>query len=246
MPTTINPSDQTITQFTVQVGGASNTLVSVGPGTSGQILQSAGNAANAAYSTSTYPTTNAVSTLLYASSANVMAALATANSGVLTTSSGGVPSIDTTNFSVLSTGVQMKGNNTNTAPPAGFIGQQITASASSVATTSGAATNITNISLTAGVWDISGNAVSLPTGGTVAIQAIQFGISATSATLSGTVGIDWNQLNGPATGTGALCLSAPIVRAVLSTTTTYYLVVTNTYSATTCPSNGKITATRVG
>ena len=57
MPTTINPSDQTITQYTVQVGGASNLLASVGPGSSGQVLQSAGNASNPAYSTATYPST---------------------------------------------------------------------------------------------------------------------------------------------------------------------------------------------
>lgn len=46
--------------------------------------------------TSTYPTTNAVSTILYASSANVMAALPTANSAVLATNSSGVPSITAT------------------------------------------------------------------------------------------------------------------------------------------------------
>ena len=93
MPTTINPSGQTITQFNALVGGATNLIANVGPGTSGQILQSAGNASNPAYSTSTYPTTNAASTLLYASSANTMGALATANNGMLVTSSGGVPSI---------------------------------------------------------------------------------------------------------------------------------------------------------
>ena len=82
----------TVTQYDVLIGGASNGISSVGPGTSGQILQSSGNAANPAYSTSTYPTTNAINTLLYASSANVMAALSTANNGVLITSAGGVPS----------------------------------------------------------------------------------------------------------------------------------------------------------
>ena len=48
------------------------------------------------WSTSSYPSTNAINTLLYASSANVMAALATANNGVLVTSAGGVPSISST------------------------------------------------------------------------------------------------------------------------------------------------------
>lgn len=87
-----------------------------GPGTTGNVLQSNAAAApsfstatypsiatgtgtllradgtNWVATTSTYPTTNAVSTLLYASSANVMAALATGNNGVLITSAGGVPS----------------------------------------------------------------------------------------------------------------------------------------------------------
>lgn len=43
--------------------------------------------------TSTYPNTNAANTILYASGANVMSALATANNGVLVTSNAGVPSI---------------------------------------------------------------------------------------------------------------------------------------------------------
>jgi len=59
-----------------------------------QLLRS--NGTTNAYTTSTYPDTNAVNTLLYASSANNMAALATANSSVLVTSAGGVPSLSTT------------------------------------------------------------------------------------------------------------------------------------------------------
>jgi hypothetical protein len=43
--------------------------------------------------TSTYPDTNAVSTLLYASSTNVMAALPTANNSVVLTNASGVPSL---------------------------------------------------------------------------------------------------------------------------------------------------------
>lgn len=90
----------------------------VGVGTSGQVLQSAGASALPAWTTatfpatatgtgtilradgtnwvattSTYPNTNAISTLLYASAANVMSALATANDGLLVTSHTGVPSI---------------------------------------------------------------------------------------------------------------------------------------------------------
>lgn len=243
MPT-INPSGQTITQYTVQVGGATNLLASVGPGSSGQILQSAGAASNPAYSTSTYPATNAANTLLYASSANTMAALATANSGVLTTSSSGVPSIDTTNFAVLSTGVQMKGNNTNTVPPAGFIGQQITANASAVATTSATSKTITSISLTAGIWDVTGSSMSSATGGTVNMIGIQLGISATDNTLSGTGGIDYFQTN--IATSNVMGAVTPVTRVTISSTTTYYLVATTFYTSTTCPTNGRITATRVG
>lgn len=47
----------TTTQFDVLVGGANNTISNVGPGSTGQYLQSAGNASNPAYSTATLPST---------------------------------------------------------------------------------------------------------------------------------------------------------------------------------------------
>lgn len=48
-------SGSAITQYAVLAGGASNSISSIGPGNSGQILQSAGGASNPAYSTATYP-----------------------------------------------------------------------------------------------------------------------------------------------------------------------------------------------
>lgn len=89
MVTTINPSDQTITQYTVQVGGASNLLANIGPGSSGQVLQSGGNAANPAYSTATYPSTTTSQQLLYSSAANVIGGLSTGNSLLAATNSSG-------------------------------------------------------------------------------------------------------------------------------------------------------------
>ena len=50
-------SGSAVTQYDVLVGGASNAVVSVGPGSAGQVLQSGGIAANPAYSTATYPPT---------------------------------------------------------------------------------------------------------------------------------------------------------------------------------------------
>lgn len=46
-----------ITQHDVLIGGASNAITSVGPGSSGQVLQSGGGAADPSYSTATYPST---------------------------------------------------------------------------------------------------------------------------------------------------------------------------------------------
>jgi hypothetical protein len=61
-------------------------------GTTGQVLQ-ASSAGTPAWSTTTYPATNAINTLLYASAANVMSVIAAVNNGVLITSATGVPSL---------------------------------------------------------------------------------------------------------------------------------------------------------
>jgi hypothetical protein len=110
-------SASTVTQHGILIGGASNAVSSLSVASTGQILQGNTGAdpsfststfpstatstgtilradgTNWVATTSTYPNTNAVSTLLYASSANVMGALATANNGMLVTSATGVPSI---------------------------------------------------------------------------------------------------------------------------------------------------------
>jgi hypothetical protein len=78
MPTTINSSGQTITQFDALVGGATNLIANVGPGSSGQVLQSGGNAANPAYSTATFPATaTGTGTILRADGTNWSATTAT-------------------------------------------------------------------------------------------------------------------------------------------------------------------------
>ncbi len=89
-------SGSAVSQYDVLVGGATNAISSVGPGSAGQVLQSAGNAANPAYSTATYPLTTTVNQVLYSSSANVVVGLATANSAVLATDGSGVPSLTAT------------------------------------------------------------------------------------------------------------------------------------------------------
>lgn len=94
----------TYTTHGVLIGEGTSSITALGAGTAGQVLQSGGASSDPAYSTTTYPATNAINTLLYASSANVMSALATANNGVLLTSGTGVPSIGTATVAVGGTG----------------------------------------------------------------------------------------------------------------------------------------------
>lgn len=84
----------TVARGDIIVGtGASATWDNLALGAAGKILRSDGT--DLVYSTLTMPDTAAVSTILYASATNTIAALATANSGVLVTSGTGVPSIAT-------------------------------------------------------------------------------------------------------------------------------------------------------
>ena len=66
-----------------------------GTATANQVLLS-GSSTTPAWSTATYPPTTTANQILYSSSANTIAGLATANSGALITSAGGVPSISST------------------------------------------------------------------------------------------------------------------------------------------------------
>lgn len=86
-------SGSAVTQYDVLVGGASNAISSVGPGSAGQVLQSAGNAANPAYSTATYPSTTSINQILYSSAANTVSGLTATANGALITGAAGIPSI---------------------------------------------------------------------------------------------------------------------------------------------------------
>jgi hypothetical protein len=66
-----------------------------GTNAAGRMLQS-GNLTTPSWSTTTYPATNAINTIMYASSANVLGVITPVNSAVLISSSGGVPSFSTT------------------------------------------------------------------------------------------------------------------------------------------------------
>jgi len=82
---------------------ASAGAILAGTATANQVLLS-GSSTTPAWSTATYPATTTINQILYSSSANVIAGLATANNGVLLTSNTGVPSIGTATVAVGGTG----------------------------------------------------------------------------------------------------------------------------------------------
>jgi hypothetical protein len=151
---------------------------------------------------------------------------------------------DTTNFNILSTGLQLKGNNAGTAPPTGFIGEQITSGfvgPSSI----GAATvsTLASIVLTPGIWDISAMGYVIAT---TSFSTLQVAIAPNASSFTGVnFGDNGFQSN---FGTPGMVASAaiPAYRVVISTNITYYLNFQITTLTGTATAQGRISAVRVG
>ncbi len=154
----------------------------------------------------------------------------------------------TTQLAMLNTGCQVRGNNTNTAPPAGFIGEQIRGFAARGAITtftSGVYKEITNITLTPGVWDV--NFVMRWSGGAVTGTASACGISTATASTAGFVDCDnTSSLPLVPSATADVNHTCPQWRVLVSSNTTYYLNGQVTYSAGTPAAGGRLSAVRVG
>lgn len=136
-----------------------------------------------------------------------------------------------------------------TTPSAGTIGEQLVSfipPASAVSMSTGSTTNITSLSLTAGVWDVTFNLVL--GGGEITGTIIQMGISATSVTMPATTETGRSRLNftGPfpsaATDQG---FSLPNYRLILTSTTTYYAVAAAAYTVGALVGGGILKAVRV-
>ncbi len=139
---------------------------------------------------------------------------------------------------------EILGQSTNIPPATGALGQQIrsaVASGSAVSLTTATPTNITSISLTAGIWDVS--CVGVITGTLTGVQT-NVSISLTSATL-GTNGD--NNILAPtvSSATSDFGLSIPSYRVSLSTTTSVFLVMQSTFTIGTAAGYGRISGTRV-
>jgi len=131
-----------------------------------------------------------------------------------------------------------------TAPAAGCIGEQISSVVTGVSVSSGVITNITSISLTAGIWDVA----CLVYGASSAqfLDNLIGGISTVNNTLPGNYA-DQKNIQQPGTSlTSSLSIAVPAYRVVLSSTTTYYVNGYAGFTGGTCTLNGRISGTRVG
>lgn len=142
-------------------------------------------------------------------------------------------------------GGSLTGIASGTAPSVGYLGEQIRSaigSGSPVALPNLTPTNITSISCTPGVWDISGIIIY---SGSVTGTSVTCSLSTTSAT-PGTSGD--NLLGSPVVPTGGatMSLTIPSWRQTFSSTTTVYLVANQAYTSGTMSGWGRISATRVG
>jgi hypothetical protein len=193
--------------------------------------------------------TTTANNLLYSSSGDVIAQLATANEGVLTTGATGIPIIDTTNFHVLSTGVQMKANNAGTAPPSGFLGEQkrsqVNEGTVSLAAT-GTFYTVTSIKLEPGPWDISFVCkITQPSSGTV--SRVAAGIATATNSNTGWVqGDNAGDSAPPLFNVYGTLIVIPAYRVTPSITTTYYLTANAVFASGTYAAGGRLSAVRPG
>ncbi|SAK19280.1 hypothetical protein UA17_01779 [Burkholderia multivorans] len=134
------------------------------------------------------------------------------------------------------------GTTTNNNANTGSVGEYATNTTTGTSLTSGAAANMTSISLTAGDWDVSGE-VTYSAGAGCVPTLFQQSVSTTSAT-SGGAGAQtvWSASFSTASTN---VMPTPRVRISLSATTTVYLVGTSLFSGGTMTANGFIRARRV-
>ncbi|SRR5216684_4830763 len=143
---TITTALSGLTNHAVLVGAGTATITKVGPSAStGQILQNNA-AADPSYSTATYPSTTTINQILYSNATSTVTGLATANQGVLTTGTTGVPVI-----TAIATNGQLIIGSTAGAPAAATL-------------TAGTGVSITNASNSITIATASAVALSFPTG----------------------------------------------------------------------------------
>jgi hypothetical protein len=151
------------------------------------------------------------------------------------------------------------GTTTNNSANAGAVGEYICAqvtnggspagcatnSSTPVSLTTGVATNVASISLTAGDWDVWGEVITVP-GATTTIAAVSGWISTASATLpngSGSV-VPWFYLAGSLTTGQGTAMPITMTRISLASTTTVFLGAFTSFGTSTMSAYGFIGARR--
>ncbi len=145
-------------------------------------------------------------------------------------------------------GVAVHGTNTNDSAAAGYVGEYVSSTLTSVtpvSLTNLTIADVTSISLTAGDWDVDGQ-VSYAFGATTSVTRLRQGASSASATM--TNGLDMSvQTTAAQVPTNAIDANLPIpkTRFSLNATTTIYLVAQAEFTVSTCAAYGTIRARRV-
>jgi hypothetical protein len=139
------------------------------------------------------------------------------------------------------------GTTTNNNVSAGSVGEYISSTVlvgSAVPLTTGTATTITSISLTAGDWDIWGNVVVLTASGTT-ITLVVSSYNTTASTLPTPPNNGWyTQWNGSVAGALSHAPSGGKARVSLSATTTIYLIGQANFTGSTASGYGFLGARR--
>jgi len=139
------------------------------------------------------------------------------------------------------------GRTDGVAPSAGYVGEILTASATGASVTSTQYTDAVSLSLTAGIWDVTGACTFSPAA-TTSITRLGTGISVTSGnsatglTNGSSLATLYQAAMVPANDVVQL---APTVRVVISATTIHYLKAIGNFSISTMTVAGFIRAVRV-
>lgn len=150
--------------------------------------------------------------------------------------------IDSPVFISRATGaVRIKGN--VAAVAAGYVGEILTSTNTGVGLSTSTNGNIVSMTLTAGVWDVSGVVHYIPAATTSFLRSQQ-GITTTSLTFAGLGSFTTNFVQATNSGNPDHC--TPIVRVTVASNTTVYLVAQAVFTVSTMSSDGFIRATRVG
>lgn len=174
-------------------------------------------------------------------------------SQILTLTDGG--NLSVTGSIAPSTTAGIVGTATNDSANAGAVGEVICAQVTNGGSPSGCATNsnapvslssnvpanITSVSLTAGDWNCWGN-VAFTNGGTTVTTQSTGSINTTSATMNT---LQFANSSPPSTAGLNIAFAVPMVRQLLASTTTVYLVANNVFATSTSAAYGRIDCRRM-